>query len=181
MFRTGFLSIIRIKIRMELSSTLIPLASSQQNMYDIYLLLCIQYQTPDDGQKTCPKHVEFYSKNKFEILVHLIGFTIRLYHDERSSERQIWCIEITHTHTHTHDNRQDSSERVIGQSPRLLPNTQYSPERDVSAIGGIRNGNPNKRAAADSGLKTARSMGSACRRKLTHEICRCVVSVFRIA
>jgi len=35
MFRTGILSIIR----------------SQHNLYDIYLLLCIQYWTPDDGQK----------------------------------------------------------------------------------------------------------------------------------
>jgi len=26
------------------------LAGSQHNLYDIYLLLCIQYQTPDDGQ-----------------------------------------------------------------------------------------------------------------------------------
>ena len=34
--------------------------------------------TPDDGQKTCPKHVEFYSKNKFDKLVHLIGFIIRI-------------------------------------------------------------------------------------------------------
>ena len=25
----------------------------------------------------CPKHVEFYSKNKFEKLVHLVGFIIR--------------------------------------------------------------------------------------------------------
>ena len=48
------------------------LANSQHNLYDIYLLLCIQYQTPDDGQKTCPKHVEFYPKNKFEKLVHLV-------------------------------------------------------------------------------------------------------------
>jgi hypothetical protein len=61
MFRTGFLSII---------------ASSQHNLCDIYLLLCIQYETPDDGQRNCWKHVEFYSKNKFEKLVHLIGFTI---------------------------------------------------------------------------------------------------------
>jgi len=22
-------------------------------------------KTPDDGQRNCPKHVEFYSKNKF--------------------------------------------------------------------------------------------------------------------
>ena len=44
---------------------------------------------------------------------------------------------------------------MIGQSPRYLPdNTQYSPETDVSAIGGIRNGNPiSKQAAADSGLR----------------------------
>jgi len=25
-----------------------------------------------------PKHVEFYSKNKFEKLVHLVGFIIRV-------------------------------------------------------------------------------------------------------
>ena len=26
---------------------------------------------------TCPKRVEFYSKNKFEKLVHVVGFIIR--------------------------------------------------------------------------------------------------------
>jgi len=30
---------------------------------------CSQCKTPDDGQRNCPKHVEFYSKNKFEKLV----------------------------------------------------------------------------------------------------------------
>jgi len=44
--------------------------------------------TPDDGQETFPKLVEFYSKNKFEKLVHLVGFIIRIYHDARSSECQ---------------------------------------------------------------------------------------------
>jgi len=29
---------------------------------------------PDDVKRNCPKHVEFYSKNKFEKLVHLVGF-----------------------------------------------------------------------------------------------------------
>ena len=43
----------------------------------------------DNGQKTFPKHVEFYSKNKFENLVYLFGFIIRIYHDTRSSECQI--------------------------------------------------------------------------------------------
>jgi len=37
----------------------------------------------------CPKHVESYSKNKLEKLVHLVGFIIRIYHDARSSECQI--------------------------------------------------------------------------------------------
>ena len=51
-------------------------------------LLCVQWKTPDDGQRNCLKHVEFYSKNKSEKLVHLVGFIIRIYHDVRSPERQ---------------------------------------------------------------------------------------------
>jgi hypothetical protein len=35
------------------------------------------------------RNIEFYSKNKFEKLVHLVGFIIRIYHDARSSECQI--------------------------------------------------------------------------------------------
>ena len=38
----------------------------------------VKKKTPDDGQRNCPKHVEFYSKNKFEKLVHLVGFIIRI-------------------------------------------------------------------------------------------------------
>jgi len=59
--------------------TLIQLASSQHNLYDLYLLLCVQstpddgQYTPDDGQRYCPQHVESYSKNKFEKLVLLFG------------------------------------------------------------------------------------------------------------
>ena len=30
----------------------------------------------DDERRNCLKHVEFYSKNKFEKLVHLVGFII---------------------------------------------------------------------------------------------------------
>jgi len=38
-------------------------------------LLCVQWKkTPDDGQRNCPKRVEFCTKNKFEKLVHLFGF-----------------------------------------------------------------------------------------------------------
>jgi len=30
-----------------------------------------------DPARNCPKHVEFYSKNKFEELVHVVSFIIR--------------------------------------------------------------------------------------------------------
>jgi len=40
--------------------------------------LCVQWKTPDDGQRNCPKHVEFHSQNKFEKLVHLVGFIRRI-------------------------------------------------------------------------------------------------------
>jgi len=40
-------------------------------------LLCVQWKTPDDGQRNCPKHLEFYSKNKFEKLVHLVDTILR--------------------------------------------------------------------------------------------------------
>jgi len=52
-------------------------------------LLCVQWKTPDDGQRNCPKHVEFYSKNKFEKLVRLVGFVIGICHEARSPKRQI--------------------------------------------------------------------------------------------
>ena len=66
-----------------------PASKQSANLYDIYLLLCVQCWSPDDGQRDCPKHVEFYSKNKFEELVHLVGFIVRIYHDSQPSECQI--------------------------------------------------------------------------------------------
>jgi hypothetical protein len=38
--------------------------------------VCVQWKMPDDGQRNCPKHVEIHSKNKFEKLMHLVGFII---------------------------------------------------------------------------------------------------------
>ena len=46
-----------------------------RKLYDIYHC-CLQWKTPDDGQRNFPKHVEFYLKNKFGKLVHLVGFII---------------------------------------------------------------------------------------------------------
>ena len=45
----------------------------------------------DDGERNCPKHVEFYSKNIFEKLVHLVGFIVRIYHDARSDDGERNC------------------------------------------------------------------------------------------
>ena len=45
-------------------------------------LLCVQRKTPDDGQRNCPKHVEFCFKNKFEKLVHVVRFIIRIYEND---------------------------------------------------------------------------------------------------
>ena len=79
-------------------SILVPLASSQHNLYDIgvYLLLCVQCWTPDDGQRNCPKHLEFYTKNEFEKSVYLVGSIIRIYHDAQSYKCQI-NVRVTWT------------------------------------------------------------------------------------
>jgi len=47
------------------------------NLYDIYHCCVYSEKIPDDGQRSCPKHVEFYSKNKFD--EHLVGFIGREY------------------------------------------------------------------------------------------------------
>ena len=61
------------------------------NLYDIYhccvysknLLLMERgtvrnTKSPADGKRNCPKH-ESHSKNKFEKLVHLVGFIVRFF------------------------------------------------------------------------------------------------------
>jgi len=44
-------------------------------------LLCVQWKSPDDGQRNCQKHAEFHSKNKFQKLVHIVGCNLQIYHD----------------------------------------------------------------------------------------------------
>jgi hypothetical protein len=46
---------------MELSSIHIPVPNEQ-------------WRTPDDGQRNCPKHVEFLDKNKFGKISASVGF-----------------------------------------------------------------------------------------------------------
>jgi len=89
MFRIVALSIIR---SLALYTAMYPSWYRQQAvskpLWNIPLL-CVQCYTPDEEQRNSPKHVEFYSKNKFEKSVHLVGFIVWIYHDARSAERQI--------------------------------------------------------------------------------------------
>jgi hypothetical protein len=105
MFRTVFPSIIRSSILytqhqmyvvqvgwMHASAHdifhLVPASKQSTNLYDIYLMLCVQSWTPDDGRKDRRKHVEWYSINSK--IVHLVDLTIEIYHDTRSHECQIY-------------------------------------------------------------------------------------------
>ena len=54
-----------------------------------------------DGHRNCPKHAEFYSKNKFEKLVHLVGFIIRktkyyLWNIRKLPSQPSACLNETH-------------------------------------------------------------------------------------
>jgi len=93
MFRTVSLSIISsfFTVHTEIYTGLLTareLASCQQNCMTYTIAVCT-VKSPEDGQRNCLKHVEFNSKNKFEKLVHLVGFIIRIYHDARSPESHI--------------------------------------------------------------------------------------------
>ena len=53
-----------------------PDGKLSENLHDIYHC-CVQRKTPGERQRNCPKHVQFHPKNKYEKLVHLVGFIIR--------------------------------------------------------------------------------------------------------
>jgi hypothetical protein len=83
MFRTFPLSVIRSFFTVHTAMVYVirvcwQLASRMSaNLYDIYHCCVYSKKNPDDGQRKCPKHVEFYCKNKFENLVHQKGKVIR--------------------------------------------------------------------------------------------------------
>ena len=74
------------------SSVLILLAGCQQTCMTYTLAVCT-VKSSWWWTEELPKQVEFYSKIKFEKLVHLVGFIIRIYHAARSPERQISWIK----------------------------------------------------------------------------------------
>jgi len=73
------------------SSIPFPLASSQQYLFDIYLLLYVQSWTPDDGRKDRPKHVECYSKIKY---IWETGASSWFYYRNVSRYTAIWTSNL---------------------------------------------------------------------------------------
>jgi len=48
----------------------------------------VQWKTPDDGQRNCPKHVEFRDKNKFGKISASVGFI-------KKKQKHIWlCFGV---------------------------------------------------------------------------------------
>ena len=65
------------------------------------------------GHFLCPKHVQFYYKNKFEKLVHLIGFIIRIYHEAWSPEGQMLVISTKKIKLCQTTEKNDSDRNII--------------------------------------------------------------------
>ena len=73
-------------IRTELQFRPDPARKLSAELYDIYHCCVYSKKLLMIRQRNCPKHVEFYSKNKFEKLVRLVGFIKRIYLNARSTE-----------------------------------------------------------------------------------------------
>ena len=118
MFRTVPLSIMRIfslytqQWYISYSSVLILLASCHQTC--MTHTIAVRTVKTDDVQRNCPKHVEFYSKNKFEKLVCLVGFIIGIYLDARSPERNFICVKTSYMfRQYTYSHHQAELRTVI--------------------------------------------------------------------
>ena len=105
MFRTGFLSIIRslvlytqqqvylIQVMLTACQQAVSITCMTYNYCCVYStrLLMMERKPVRNMQISIPK-------NKFEKLVHLVGFIIRIYHDARSSECQRFIDQLTVLH-----------------------------------------------------------------------------------
>jgi len=83
-----------------------PDPASNQSAKPVCIAVCT-VKSPDDGQRNCPKHVEFYSKNKFEEFVCASSFIHRLTKIIRSG------ITFISPNTHT-----DGKDKPLGRPDR---------------------------------------------------------------
>jgi len=84
-------------------------------------LLCVQWKTPDGGQRNCPKHAEYYSKNKFEKLMQLHNTkTPTQYKNTHTLPKHPHIIKnphITKTPTHYQSNHTLPKQSHITKTP----------------------------------------------------------------
>jgi hypothetical protein len=95
------------------------------NLYNISLMLYVQSWTPDDGRKDLPKQVEWCSINSK--VVHLVGFTIEIYHDARSHERQTYSRYLWDFDTRHLESIMLRTGYWTVLEPQLVPHKDHSP------------------------------------------------------
>jgi hypothetical protein len=91
-------------------------------------LLRVHQKTPDDGQNNCSKYVDFHSKNKFEKLLHLVGFIIR---------NLSWCTVARMSKSHTTCiliNRVVRSLQLAWSDLSFFRDYQYIEPRTVNVV-----------------------------------------------
>jgi len=83
--------------------------------------------SPDDGQKNCPKHAEFYSRNKLQKLAYLVDFIIRIDHDARTPERQTSFLFVSLLpKCHPHYPLFPNSTKIWGTHIYQIPHYHYA-------------------------------------------------------
>ena len=70
-----------------MSYCLLPARKLSANLYDIYHCCVYSEKLLMMDKGTVPNMWCFVPKNKFEKLMHLVGFIMRIYHDAPSPER----------------------------------------------------------------------------------------------
>ena len=87
------------RVRLELPFHPDSARKRSHNLHKAYQLPCIQWIAPDDGHRRRLKHVGFYDKNKYWILMHLVGYFYEknVCHDTLCSEEilsrwSVWSI-----------------------------------------------------------------------------------------
>jgi len=105
---------------------------------NLYVLLFVQCRTPDDRQRNCSKHAEFYSKNKFEKLVYLVGFITKIvsptytFHSKRYYSLLQCHQQKRNLHYHNNNILISKLLQVLGQTAPSVASAQlYTTKRST--------------------------------------------------
>jgi len=71
-------------------------------------------------RRTVRNNVEFYSKNKLEKLVHLVGFIIRIYHDAQLPDCVLESLADMVMQQSTHTQKEHVSVRSFMTRPSIM-------------------------------------------------------------